>query len=57
MNSYTADVATPISRTSFAMCGLLYNASSEHRTPLGLKEGKGKGKFHPRTGHEGPEGE
>jgi len=26
-------------------------------TPIVIKKGKGKGKFHPGTGHEGQEGE
>ena len=28
-----------------------------HATTLGVYKGKGKGKGHPITGHEGPEGE
>ena len=30
--------------------------STEPLTKVSKVKGKGKGKFHPRTGHEGPEG-
>ena len=43
-------------------CVLLYMQSAdcvckECKLLIGGKRGKGKGKVHPRTGHEGPEGE
>ena len=50
--------------THYPLATLLLNISKHESRPstpfqirVGFLEYKGKGKYHPRTGHEGPEGE